>query len=165
MAGKALEKKGSEPGECPHKHSKSLEGGVFGQEMRREFLYLWPILRCPWRGTPTWHRPVSLGGPLHWCPQSRRCAWGPRNFPASFRKLPAWSCCAHQRDLRTDRKALTWSRGNSCSLNHYFLYVQCPSAPASSPTPEWSHEGRWMLSQRKLCCDANSKHRLSLLTT
>lgn len=79
---------------------------------------LWPILQCPWRGTPTWHRPVSLGGPLHWCLQIQRCAWGSQNFPASFRKLPTVSCHAHQTDLHANRKSVsiyeqsvvTWSK-------------------------------------------------------
>lgn len=117
---------------------------------------LWPIPRCPWRGTPTWRRPVALGAPLRWRPRSPRCASGPRNSRASSRRPPAGSCRAHQTDLRRGGKPrVTWNFPNpKLSI--------CTAAIGSILFPEWSHEGRWIPSQRKLCRDANSRHRLSL---
>lgn len=63
--------------------------------------HLWPILRCPWRGTRTWRRPASPGGSPHWCLRIQRCAGECQNSRASFRTPPAGSCCGRQRDLHT----------------------------------------------------------------
>lgn len=139
MARKTLERTGSKPRDCPHKHSKSLEGGVFGDgDLFLEEHSPITLLSCPL--TCGRSHDVPGGGLRHGIGQSlsealfagvRRANVVPRD-PKTLRPASANLQQGHAAPIkRTCTGRSQWSWGTSCHLkvvyNGYWLHILQPS--------------------------------------